>query len=402
MLALAASAHAQSEAQTGTAADAGCLTDLCAEGLSKVGAEVGFDPEGRVRIAVILPFSAVGRLSDVATGLEQAAQMAERDLAVSGMTLSYYDSAGTAEGGAEAGRRAIAEGAALIIGPVTPAAAAAIAPLAVAAKRPMISLGRAPTGPGVFQLGDEPRIAVSRVVALLAQRGARRFGFMGPEGAYGDHELAALREAVAAIGGSVTAVGRYALQYSVIEERARGFAEKLAEAPADQRPQALMLPGGGDALQTAAAYLAHFGVEPPETLFFGNSAWRGATGDEEALNGALYAAPDPAVTRQFERRLRDEMAAQTEQPRRGLGAPPSALALAYDAVALAAAIVENARTEERQYPFTAEAFLAREGYFGVNGAYRFTPQGEVQRLLPVLIVDAIGHRVVDPAPPSFQ
>lgn len=384
------------------AVDGGCLTDLCAEGLSGVGKKVGFGADGGVRIAVLLPLSAPGRIGLVAAGLRQAALMAQQDLAVEGLTVEFYDTAGPSDAPAEAARQATEDGAALLIGPLLPAAAAEIAPMAVTAKLPMLSLGRAPSGPGVFQIGDEPTIAVSRVVSRLAKLGVRRFGFMGPEGAYGDQELAALQEAVAAVGGEVAETQRYKLDYSAIETSAREYADRLKNLPADRRVAAVMLPGGGEALQTVAAYLGYFGIKAPEVRFFGNAAWRGGTGREDALNGGLYAAPDPAVMLQFERRLKIEMAQDDQATGQLSGAPVSLLALAYDAVALAAVMVENARTEEREFPFTAPAFLAREGYFGVHGAYRFTPHGAVERLLPVISVDVIGDRVIDPAPEGFQ
>ena len=53
-------------------------------------------------------------------------------------------------------------------------------------------------------------------------------------------------------------------------------------------------------------------------------------------------------------------------------------------------------------PFTHEAILNPNGFTGVDGLFRFTPQGLVQRGLAVLEVEPQGTVVVSPAPRSFE
>ena len=52
-------------------------------------------------------------------------------------------------------------------------------------------------------------------------------------------------------------------------------------------------------------------------------------------------------------------------------------------------------------PFSRDALLNPRGFTGVDGLFRFTPQGLVQRGLAVLEVTAQGGTVVSPAPQSF-
>ena len=53
-------------------------------------------------------------------------------------------------------------------------------------------------------------------------------------------------------------------------------------------------------------------------------------------------------------------------------------------------------------PFTQEAILNPSGFTGVDGLFRFTSQGLVQRGLAVLEVQPQGNLVVSPAPRDFK
>jgi branched-chain amino acid transport system substrate-binding protein len=53
-------------------------------------------------------------------------------------------------------------------------------------------------------------------------------------------------------------------------------------------------------------------------------------------------------------------------------------------------------------PFSQQAILNPSGFTGVDGLFRFAPNGLVQRGLAVLEVEPQGTSVVSPAPQSFQ
>jgi hypothetical protein len=53
-------------------------------------------------------------------------------------------------------------------------------------------------------------------------------------------------------------------------------------------------------------------------------------------------------------------------------------------------------------PFSHDAILNPSGFTGVDGLFRFTPQGLVQRGLAVLEVQPQGNIVVSPAPRDFR
>ena len=109
---------------------------------------------------------------------------------------------------------------------------------------------------------------------------------------------------------------------------------------------------------------------------------------ESALDGGWYAASPPEPRQEFESRF---------QATYGHPAPRLA-SLAFDAAALAAVLGKSGGSG----PISQEAILNPSGFTGVDGLFRFTPQGVVQRGLAVIEVGPQGTTVVSPAPPSFQ
>jgi hypothetical protein len=78
------------------------------------------------------------------------------------------------------------------------------------------------------------------------------------------------------------------------------------------------------------------------------------------------------------------------------GTNPSRLAsLGYDAVLLASSLAARWPLGQR---FPRAALLARDGFAGIDGAFRFTSSGVAERALEV---DQLGTGTVSPAPNSF-
>jgi hypothetical protein len=120
----------------------------------------------------------------------------------------------------------------------------------------------------------------------------------------------------------------------------------------------------------------------------GSGLWDDASvAGEAALTGGWFAASPPEPRREFESRFQSTY-----------GHPAPRLAsLAFDAAALAAVLAKGGGV-----PFSQEAILNPSGFTGVDGLFRFTPQGLVQRGLAVLEVQPGGNVVVSPAPANFQ
>jgi hypothetical protein len=166
-------------------------------------------------------------------------------------------------------------------------------------------------------------------------------------------------------------------------------AERVARAYGGGNYQALLLPEGGSELKSIAPLLPYYDVDPRDVKFLGTGLWDDPTlAREPPLNGAWYPAPPPEGHEQFLTRYR-----------RAYGTtPPRIASLGYDAVSLAIALSSLPESER----FTPEALTNPDGFAGVDGIFRFMPDGGTERGLAVLEIRPGGAVVVDPAPTSFQ
>ena len=72
--------------------------------------------------------------------------------------------------------------------------------------------------------------------------------------------------------------------------------------------------------------------------------------------------------------------------------------LTYDAVALVAALVKTQGPQR----FSEQVLTNPSGFAGIDGVFRFLPEGPNERGLAVLRVTPSGGQVISPAPRSFQ
>ncbi len=80
------------------------------------------------------------------------------------------------------------------------------------------------------------------------------------------------------------------------------------------------------------------------------------------------------------------------------GAPPRLASLAFDSAALAAVLAKSGADK----PFDRDAILNPSGFSGVDGLFRFTQAGLVQRGLAVIEIGPQGDTVVSPASTALR
>ena len=149
---------------------------------------------------------------------------------------------------------------------------------------------------------------------------------------------------------------------------------------------AVILPEGGSSLRTIASLLPYYDVDPNKIRFIGTYLWyEPGLGREPALVGGWYAGPSPASKEAFRARFAKAYGRD----------PPPIASIAYDAMALAAALAKKG-------DFSAEAIRSPNGFAGVDGIFRFNRDGTAERGLAVIEVTSLGFRVVSAAPATFQ
>jgi ABC-type branched-subunit amino acid transport system substrate-binding protein len=234
-------------------------------------------------------------------------------------------------------------------------------------------------GRGVYLLSFLPESDVNRIIEYSASTGKRSFAALLPENAYGNVVDAAFRQAVARRGGRVAAFEKYGADRA---GPVRNVAQALGTA------DALFIADDGDSVVIVADALTSAGANLRNIQLLGTGLWDNPrVFASPNLQGGLYAAPDPAGFRGFSARYRAKFG----------GDPVRTATLAYDAVALVAAL---ARTQGPQR-FSPEVLTNPSGFAGIDGLFRFRPDGTNERGLAVMRVATGGGVPVAGSPKSF-
>ena len=344
---------------------------------------------GPAKVALLAPLS--GPNAELGKAMLEAAQLALFTTGSGQLTLIPRDTAGTADGAAAAARSAITDGAQLIIGPLLAAEVEAVKPVTRDAKINVVAFSTATqlAGGNVFLMGFLPRQEVAREVSFARDKGLGRFAALAPNSQYGKLMTDALREAAAASGAAVAKIeylDARAADPSAAIQRLMSASGAAPPAGPSVAFDALLLPEGGEQLKQIARQLQQAGLDTGRVRLLGSGLWDDPTiGSEPALDGGWFASSPPEPRREFESRFQATYG----------HAPPRLASLAFDAAALASVLAKAG------VPFSQEAILNPSGFSGVDGLFRFTSQGLVQRGLAVLEVRPQGSVVVSPAPASF-
>jgi len=362
-----------------------------------------------VRIALLLPLSAEQKnVRDTADAMLNAAQLALFEFHNPDLMLIPKDTGGRPEGAALAAEEAMREGAVLILGPLFAASVTAVDPIARAAQVPVIAFSSdaGVANNNVFLLSFLPDQDVERIVDFAVLQNIMIFAGLIPEGDYGRrvHEayLQALHRRNAQLFGIETyppvaeAMFEPARRLALYDDRQYALQLEGDDGPERSRPdelpdvpyQAVLLPDGGTQLKSVAPLLPYFDVDPRKVRFLGTGLWDDPSlGREPSLVGGWFAAPAPEAHDAFAARFQ-----------KNFGRVPTRIAsLAYDGVALAAILAQQSGAGG----ISAAGLTQEDGFAGVDGIFRFLPDGRNERGLAVMEMRPSGPKVIDPAPVSF-
>ena len=336
---------------------------------------------GQVKVGLILPLSASGNAGVAAQSMKNGAEMALAEFQNPNLQLLIKDDGGTAQGAQQGAQQALDEGAEIILGPLFALSVPAAAQLTRTRGVSMIafSTDSSVAGRGVYLLSFLPESDVTRIVDYAASTGKRSFAAMLPDNAYGNVVEAAFKQEVSRKGGRIVAFEKYGADRA---GAVRNVAQALGSA------DALFLADDGDAVVGVADALTAAGANLKRVQLLGTGLWDSPRVFSSAtMQGGLYAAPDPSGFRAFSGRYSAKYGQQ----------PVRTATLAYDAVALVAAL---ARTQGGQR-FAADVLTNPSGFAGIDGLFRFRPDGTNQRGLAVMRVASGGGQPVAGSPKSF-
>ncbi|HWD50382.1 MAG TPA: penicillin-binding protein activator [Rhizomicrobium sp.] len=346
--------------------------------------KMGNIPSGTapVRVGVLLPFTnGSAQTRALAASMMKAAQLALFDSGNNKIILMSADEGSTPESAAAGARTLIAEGAEVIVGPLFSTSVAAVAPIAHDRAVPVISFStdRGVAGNGVYLLSFQPENEIRRIISYAHAQGHNNFAALVPPTAYGAHITDAMKDTLSTSGGTLGDV-----------EKVSGDDNDAAlKAVAATKPDAVMIAAGGEQLRTLAPMLAANGVNREKVQLLGSGVWDDpANCKESMLEGGIFAAPAPDANATFNAKYKATYGTT----------PPQLSALAYDAMSLVALLAPG----QPYHRFTDTALTDPNGFAGVDGIFRFNPDGSSERGLAILSVHPDGFRVVDPAPKSFE
>jgi ABC-type branched-subunit amino acid transport system substrate-binding protein len=338
---------------------------------------------GGAKVGLILPVSASGNAGLVGTAMRNAAEMALAEFNEPSLQLLPKDDGGTAQGAQLAAQQSVDEGAEIIVGPLFAHSVTAARQVTRSRSVPVIAFSTDTNvaSPGVYLLSFLPESDVDRVVAYAISQGKRSFVGMIPSNAYGTVIEGEFRQAVARRGGRVVAIEHY------VAGKLEGAALKVAQTAG--QADAMFIPDSGDTVSEVVQALASAGVNLRQYVLLGTQLWEDPkVFANPLLEGAWYPAPDPAGFRAFAGRYRSRYGQD----------PPRPAALAYDAVALVAALVKTQGSQR----VTNEVLTNPSGFSGIDGVFRFRSDGTNQRGLAVLRVTPSGGQVISPASRTFS
>src|SRR5215475_3227328 len=341
--------------------------------------------EGQVRVALILPLSAQGNAGVAAQSMKNAAEMALAEFKSPNIQLLVKDDGGTLQGAQTGAQQAISEGGEIIIGPLFAQSVSAVGQVARTRNIPVIafSTDTSVAAHGVYLLSFMPETDVRRIVEFAVSRGKRSFAALLPDNAYGTVVEAAFQQEVSRRGGRVLALEKYQVDSNQIAEAARRVAQ------AANQVDSIFIPDGADAVLQVVQALAASGVNLKRVQLLGSGLWDDPRIiSTAAIDGGWYAAPDSAGFRNFSGRYRARYGQD----------PVRTATLAYDAVALVAALVKTQGPQR----FSEQALTNPSGFAGIDGVFRFRSDGPNERGLAVLRAAPSGGQVISPAPHSFQ
>ncbi|WP_061271706.1 penicillin-binding protein activator [Komagataeibacter xylinus] len=356
--------------------------------------------------------------------------------------LDVHDTAAPGGNAATAAQAAIKAGDGLILGPLTMDETAQTAPVATAAGVPVLAFtsDTSVAQPGVWTLGIAPEQQVRRMVLAARQQGRQHFAAFLPDNRLG-HALGQALQQVCTENGlqspqimfhdsTQEAITANLKTLSAYDSRAAAVPQPdpVVQSPVAPTPEAVpdsatidpanpdgapQAPTPAPETATAPAATPDFPAPPFDALLLGDTGlqlgmiinalalahvdnthvqimgpglWSAFATKLGALQGAWYAAPDPATRQAF-----------VQQFMANYHHMPTPLAdLTYDAAALVKALDQN-RPAGSANGYSVQALTRPDGFGGVDGAFGFLENGRTRRDLAVFqILPNGGGRIVIP------
>ena len=341
-------------------------------------AAVAEPSDGMHRVALLLPVT--GPDAEVGQSIANAAALALTDTKVTNIRMVTYD---TGLGVAAATQRAIADGNKVILGPLRSDNVIEVAEIARPSGLPIISFSNdvGVAGQNVFLLGHLPNQSIERVVLYAKSQGMNRFAAVVSSNVYGQRAQSNITTAVRAAGGILVGIQ----ESNGTAASADAAARRLAQMGTID---AILVADSGRAAMAIVPALRRSGLRTAKIL--GTDLWNidGTLAGSSPMYGAWFASVSDTLYTQYATKYRARFGK----------APLRLSSLGYDSVLLVARVARDWRPGTR---FPIGQLADPQGFIGVDGAFRFNPNGMTDRMLEVQEIQAGKFVTVSAAPSQF-
>ena len=347
------------------------------------------DPDRPVQVALLVPGGS-GQSGDdaLATSLENAARLAVADLGTQRIDLRIYNTAGDPQRAASQAATAVNDGAQIILGPVFADSARAVGSTVAGTDVNVLSFSNNArvAGGNVFVIGPTFDNTARRLAAYAVSRDKRRFLTVAERNESGEVGRAAIDSGVGRAGGQMAGVETFDFSQQGVVDAVPRIADTARSGGADA---IFFTSNAAGALPLLVQLMPENRAGPDRFQYIGLARWDipPAILELPGVQGAWFALPDPALTRQFNRRYN---AAYGRDPHPVAG-------LAYDGVAAIGALLRSGRPDA----LSRAALTQQQGFAGVSGVFRLLADGTNERGLAVAEIRDREVIVIDPAPRSF-
>jgi ABC-type branched-subunit amino acid transport system substrate-binding protein len=351
----------------------------------------------KVKVAMLLPFS--GKNSDLGWSLFNAASMSlfENDINRN-IELVLIDAKETAEDVKKAFKEIVDSNIKIVIGPVFSNSLELIENDAKQNGITVISLSnnqklmdKTNDNGGIFLAGMMPEAQIDRIVGYEIEKNKHSFSIIAPSSQYGNTIVSLFKKIVKSRDGDfVTSefyrpsdddkdfqrIADHVVNAFVVSSK--GSKKDVINESDRTYSQVILIPESGKVLSRIVEAIKEQNKDERDFQIIGTSQWDdNSTLSDYNLIGSLFAAPENKKFRKFEKnyyRLYEKF-------------PPRISSITYDLVAAISQLVD---LKENKTP-TINDFLNPEnppinGFTGIDGDFRFLPNGLIQRNLAVLSV----------------
>ena len=338
-------------------------------------------------VGLLLPYGSKIRGDEaLAVSLENAARLAVSDLGYKKIQLLVYATEGNPKIAAQAAKKAVKDGAEIILGPlrsdVANSAAVAVAPLKINVLT--FSNNTAIAGRNLFLLGTSFDTISTRLTKYANNVNSRDWLLVHPNTKEG--EIARDSIISAAEKNNISIVETISFELTT-EGVVEAIPEIASLAETSEVNTIMLTSNSAGALPLLGQLLPEKGIDPKLIKYAGLSRWDVSkqTLKLPGLQGGWFVLPDPLLTKQFDTRYKT-IFSQTPHP---------LASLAYDGIAAIGALQKEGKN------MSSKSLNYSSGFLGVNGLFRFTRKGTNERALSIATIKKSQVIVIDHAPKSF-